>query len=434
MTTSTTTTTSSWSPVDLGPYVRGEQVHEPPVLVERSDGRAILYPRRLTWLSGPPESVKTWFALIACIEAMTMAQNVVYIDFEGDPAEIVERLRALGASDAMILDLFHYIRPYDPLTAQTAKLVLAIAEASHPFVSIIDGVNDAMGASGLDFKDSTDFYKWWGMFGDKLFNLTSGPTMAIDHVVKDTEQRKQYASGTGQKLAKVDVHLGFDVVKDFGRGLTGLAEIHLHKDRAGHLRAIAEKKLLGKLVLTSHPDGHITWEIDPPAQRIDTQGEPITFRPTVLMERISRHMEKIQAPQTQRSIREQVPGDNNAMKTAIAILAEEGYLVGDMTKTYPTYRSIKPYRERSESGLKAVWTDRGDGSGLRSVSPVRGQTGTDHDQAAQTTQSGLPSESDGCPACSKVDYIPLDGGKRRCIACQEVWNFTFVGDIAVQNN
>src|SRR5207247_424713 len=121
-----------------------------------------------------------------------------------------------------------------------------------------------------------------------------GPIIAIDHVVKSAESRGQYASGTGQKQAAVDVHIGLEVIEKFGRGMTGRAKIVLRKDRPGRLWPRTEGKLLGRLVLESDEEtGVVRHSIEPPAA--DGDGK---FRPTALMDRVSRYVEDAVTPPT----------------------------------------------------------------------------------------------------------------------------------------
>jgi hypothetical protein len=80
---------------------------------------------------------------------------------------------------------------------------------------VLDGVNASMGANDLDPDSARDFYKWWQKLGAPLRKLTPGATVCIDHAVKNEENRKQYAAGTGQKLVAVDAHYGIEVTDPF---------------------------------------------------------------------------------------------------------------------------------------------------------------------------------------------------------------------------
>src|SRR5947207_2339491 len=85
-------------PIDivLAPYVAGDVEPERPTMLVRGDGTFLLYPGRLHWLSGEPESLKSWLAQIAVADALEDGLRATYLDFEATPRELVARLRALG--------------------------------------------------------------------------------------------------------------------------------------------------------------------------------------------------------------------------------------------------------------------------------------------------------------------------------------------------
>src|SRR5207248_1537807 len=85
------------------------------------------------------------------------------------------------------------------------------------------------GRSGANPNNSTEFYAWWNVVGDALHRASEAAIIVIDHVVKDREQRQQYASGTIQKSAKTHVHFRIDLAKTFGEGMTGRAPARLQE-------------------------------------------------------------------------------------------------------------------------------------------------------------------------------------------------------------
>jgi len=342
---------TGWARIDLGPHIEGAAADPEPVVLTRTDGVKLLYADKLHWFSGEPESLKSWLAQVAVAQALADGMAVAFLDFEGDAAEIVSRLRALGVGDKAILARLNYHRPEAPMTAQLVDQVVAHAAGANVALCVIDGCQAAMGASGLDSNSAKDFYQWWNRLGRRLQAVTHGPMVVIDHVVKNAENRGQYAAGTGQKLAAVDVHLGLELVRAFGRGLTGESKVILHKDRPGRLRPRASGKLLGRLVLESDAvTGSVGHVIEPAA---DGDGK---FRPTALMERVSRYVELASGPVSQKRIRDEVVGKVKYLVEATRCLLEEGYLettpgpivAGNATATYA---SVRPYRE-SDDGPK----------------------------------------------------------------------------------
>jgi hypothetical protein len=336
---------SGWGRIDLRPHLEGTAAEIEPVALSRTDGVKLLYADRLHWLSGEPESLKSWLAQVAVAQALRDGMVVLYVDFETDAADIVARLRALGATDRAILERLSYYRPQAPMTSTVVDNVVAHAADANVALTVIDGCQAAMGASGLDSNNARDFYQWWNRLGRRLQTETHGPMVVIDHVVKNPENRGQYAAGTGQKLAAVDVHIGLELVRPFGHGLTGEARIVIHKDRPGRLRPVAKGKLLGRLSLVSNPtSGAVTHAIEPPTEDGDAK-----FRPTGLMERVSRYVEDAQTPPTKRKIRTEVRGMETWVVVAADRLVEEGYLAIDAGGRYPVYRSVRPFRENSQA-------------------------------------------------------------------------------------
>ncbi len=340
-------TVTGWERIDLGLHLAGNAEPEPVVLA-RTDGVRLLYADKLHWLSGEPESLKSWLAQVAIAQALGDGMAVMYLDFEGDAAEIVSRLRALGVSDTAMLARLSYHRPEAPMTSQLVDQVIASAADANVAVCVIDGCQAAMGASGLDSNSAKDFYQWWNRLGRRLQTETHGPMVVVDHVVKNAENRGQYAAGTGQKLAAVDCHLGLELVEAFGHGMTGRAKIVLHKDRPGRLRRRAAGTLLGRLVLESDSvTGAVRHSIEPPAA--DGDGK---FRPTALMERVSRYVEEAQTPPTKRQIRAEVIGKEKYLMEATDRLHEEGYLAREASGRQTVYRSLRPFREGAQEPVQ----------------------------------------------------------------------------------
>lgn len=323
-------------------------------MLDRTDGVNLLYAGKVHWISGEPEGNKSWLAQIATADAIMDGLVAFYVDFEDGPGALVGRLRALGASDEAIATRLRYYRPESPMTVENVVHIIADAAKRHPALSVIDGVNAAMGASDFDPNKNTEFYQWWNMLGGPLRKLTSGPMVAIDHVVKNPEARAQYASGTGQKLAAVDVHLGLEVVNPFGRGLTTRVNIILLKDRPGLLRRHAGKwsaghgAPLGRLVMESDPDtGLIRFAIEAPEAAATTG-----FRPTELMEKISQFVGRNHdgPPPAKKGIEEGVSGKAEYKRLALDVLVREGYLTAVPKGNHAVYLSAKPYRQLDDPG------------------------------------------------------------------------------------
>lgn len=359
---------TGWEPAELKPYLNGARPPRPaPSMLQRADGINLLYDGKLHWISGEPEGLKSWLAQIAVADAIMLGLNALYVDFEADAESVIDRLLALGCTPEAILGHLSYHRPEVGVGRRgddTADVLLATARARRPAISVIDGVQASMGLDDLDSNSARDFYHWWGSFGRPLLKLTSGPTIAVDHVVKLSENRKQYAAGTGQKQAAVDVHIGTEILEPFGVGLTGRAALTLQKDRPGMLQRHAGKRIDGRAPLATltmqsfGESGGIRFALEP------NDGKAGGFRPTVYMERVSRYVEITGAggiTQSRTNIEKNVSGKAEYIRQAIVVLVDEGFLqmtpgrvvAGAQTATYI---NVREYREATDP-LKSA--DRG---------------------------------------------------------------------------
>jgi hypothetical protein len=141
--------------------------------------------------------------------------------------------------------------------------------------------------------------------------------VALDHVVKNSDNRGRYAYGSERKGTGSHVHLGLRVVEPFGRDTTGEARLTVHKDREGFL----ERPVAGLFVLESE-NGRCTWRIES-----DESHGPDGFRPTNYMERVSPYLE-LRDPEAQplSRVENQVTGKAEYIRQAVEALLAENYL------------------------------------------------------------------------------------------------------------
>jgi hypothetical protein len=140
-----------------------------------------------------------------------------------------------------------------------------------------------------------------------------------DNVVKSREARGSWAIGSERKKSRADVHLGMQALELFGRDRTGRSRITVHKDRPGHL----VRPVAGVFVLSSEA-GSCTWRIDPD-ESFDAEGE---FRPTHMMQKVSRYLEQcLEAAPSRTQIETVVGGKAATVRLAIDRLILEGYAV-----------------------------------------------------------------------------------------------------------
>lgn len=334
---------TTWEPVNLAAILAGDGPPLVPAVLTRTDGAALLYPGRIHALNGEPESGKSWLALLASQQQITQGSHVLYIDYEDAAESVVERLLALGVTPAILLERFHYIRPNDPIDSN-AKLRVAHALGTWPVtLAVIDGVTEAMSSSGWSINDNDDVARFY----DALPRLIErhGPAVAlIDHVTKDRETRGRYAIGGQHKLAGITgAAYSIDVRAPFGRGLHGIATVTVTKDRHGQIRSqAAGGRHVGELHLHSHGD-----QLDCTLRAPLGSAE---FRPTFLMERISRALEVAPDGLGIRQIRSTVSGKAVAKDQALSLLLAEGFAeVAPGPRGAQLHRTLRPFREAFET-------------------------------------------------------------------------------------
>lgn len=332
-----TSGTSTWDVANLALILAGEQPDIVPTICARDDNACLLYPGKVNAVNAEPEAGKTWLLILACTQELKAGHHVLYIDFEADAADIVNRLLALGATPTQILEQFHYVRPGEPIDAAARVRITQALNAWPITLAVIDGVTEAMATTGWSIKENDDIARFYAALPRHIAN--QGPAVAlIDHVVKDREQRGRYAIGGQHKLAGIDgASYALEVVRPFGRNQDGHSRLIVTKDRHGWVRKVAANaRHAGDLHMRS-TDTHIGLTLNaPPAGGAD--GE---FVPTGLMEAISRQLEAATGPLTKRTIRTIVKGRNQWKDKAL----EHLILAGHATETKGGYTSVTPYRQ-----------------------------------------------------------------------------------------
>jgi hypothetical protein len=111
---------TTWEPVDLGPWLRGEITQpQPSIGIHRCDGIQLIYPGREHAVLGETESGKTWFALGCVAAELALGHHVVYIHYEeGDPGSTMERLGLLGVDLAQITGRLRFVGPTRPVRTE----------------------------------------------------------------------------------------------------------------------------------------------------------------------------------------------------------------------------------------------------------------------------------------------------------------------------
>ena len=335
---------TGWERLDLAAILNGDIPTDLPDLYPRSDDQPLLYQGKVHSFNGEPESGKSWCALAAAVWALTRGRTVTYLDFEDNPASIVGRLIALGATPDDVLHRFHYHRIDQPYNLDASLVLDQALDVAAPTLAVLDGITEAMNLCGLDPYGNTDVAKFWAIIPRRLAR-TGAAVVLIDHVTKSRDERGKWAIGAQHKMAAIDgAAFGFETSQPFGRNRHGVARVTIRKDRPGHLRQHANGDNIGEFHLAS-TEGHVdAWIAPPPEPASDGK-----WRPTALMERVSRHIEL--HPRCSRTeVETEVSGKSEWIRRAITVLLDEAHL-DEVVKGNRRHEltSVKPFRDTSNT-------------------------------------------------------------------------------------
>jgi hypothetical protein len=248
---------TTWEPIDLAPYLSGEiKQPEPTIGAYRSDGQRFIYPGREHAIVGELEAGKTWLAL-ACVAAeLAAGHRVLYLHYEeSDATSTVERLRLLGVAPDVMLELLRFVAPSKPVRGRWLTELLTPA----PTLVVHDGVNEAMSLHGDDIMSAD---------GAATFRRTlivpclrtGAATLACDHLPRANEGRAKDAYGSVHKGNAIDgARFVIEKSQPFGRGLRGVSQVFVTKDRPGQLRRhgkpsqVAGKTFFGTIAVDDSP-------------------------------------------------------------------------------------------------------------------------------------------------------------------------------------
>lgn len=323
-----------WEFVDIGAILDGHWDPPTPTIMRRSDGVGLLYPGRVHSIQGEPGGGKTWLALACAAEVMADGGLVLFIDYEDTPAAVVARLRQLGVADDVIRERFTYVRPDGPLIDKSGRIAaktMSRLAAVNPTMTIIDSVGESIAAEGFNPSDDAEVARWFRLL-PRFMARTGSSVLGLDHVTKDGEKRGLWAIGSQRKLAAID-----------GAAYTVQVIKAPTKGKDGHLKVLCAKDRHG-----THQKGHQVADVhvleDGDRIIVQIRNLPDEFRPTVLMERVSRYLEDNPGA-TQRTICSSVKGNQNHIVSAIGVLVNEGFLRIDATARGHEHHMVATYRD-----------------------------------------------------------------------------------------
>lgn len=414
-----TSTPTSWEPVDLRAHLNGSVEKPTPTMLRRADGKALIYPGRVTTLMGESGSGKSWLGGVHLVaEVIRSGGSCWIIDYEDQPDGVIGRLRAVGLSDDEIADNVVYLQPEVAFGIDARIAMTEMLERRMPDVVVIDSTGEALAVQGANPNADDEVAAWFVALPRWL--ATRGPAVVnIDHIVKtEGDTPTLYPIGSQRKRAAVHALYRVDQVQPLGIGKTGILKITCGKDRAG---TWSRGQVVAEVTITSDRSGEtVDIAVNPPSGTDPSTGQ---FRPTTLMQRVSEFIEGCDSVSTA-AIKTTVKGSRVAyVVDALNVLVDEGYVerITGGARGQVTYRSVRAYRELDEmtthSGgngrvdpsdgqpfppFPPVPTHSRNGSGpsddpFRVPTPYRGNGNGSRTDAPEAFEAAVPTPSDTRP-------------------------------------
>lgn len=327
---------------DVAALLDSELEPEQADFLTRTDGAALFYAGKMHVLQAEPSSGKSWLALAAALEVLTIGGAVVYLDYEDTSKGILGRLLALGAEPSHVRERFAYAQPAGAFGPQERAELGKLLDRLNPDLVVIDGVAEALARDGLSEDKASEVVTWIEKL-PRYIAKTGAAVVMLDHVVKDREQQGRWARGSGAKLAAVDgATYQVKVTSAFSRHRAGTMKLVVAKDRPGGVGAIGDVAAVA--TIEPKADGaRVLIRLDPNTVEI-AASDP--WKPTVLMEKVSRAIEEAVTPLTASALKTLVHSEKPKLVVeAIARLIAEGWVVESSGKP-KTLTVAKPYRHQ----------------------------------------------------------------------------------------
>lgn len=336
-------THGGWAPIDLTDVLTGESTGPVPTVLAVQGAAPLFYTGRTNLIFGESGAGKTWVALLAVREALEQGRGVVYIDLEDTPEGLIGRLRLLGCSTDQLARHLVYIQPEVPWGATAQAALARIIDDRDVALVVLDSTGEAMAADGVKGNDDDDVARWFTVCPKYL--ARRGPAVVIiDHIPKDDQAAPLSPIGSQRKKAAIDgAAYRIDAPKPPSKDREGLLVATTSKDRHG-TRSKGQKA--AEVALVPSPHGGMAAGVTAPQTAPVRSGE--TFRPVVLMERVSQTLDQYPGISGERIV-SLTTGKAKYLREAIGCLIAEGFVELDPTPGKFAYRNLKPFRADDET-------------------------------------------------------------------------------------
>jgi len=286
---------------------------------------------------------KTFLALVAIAERLQRDEPALFIDWEDSADGTTARLLDLDCTPDQLARC-DYISPSTALTFGI-KALHELGAVRRWTLVVIDSAGESMAAGGIDPNADGQVATWMAL-AKSLTRIPSEPAvLMLDHVPKANDVPASYAIGSQRKLAAITgASYRCDTVIEPAIGKPGKFRLVVAKDRLGNR---AKGSTAAEMHFDTDGDDLTIRLTVSEYQAAHDRGE--RFRPTVLMERVSRWLE-LNPGSSQRQIRESVEGKEKPIIMAIEVLIDEGYVsVADGARGARLHSVDKSFREVDDS-------------------------------------------------------------------------------------
>lgn len=327
----------------------GQAPEQPkPVYGRRTDHTALFYPAAVNGVFGDPEHGKTWLAQIAIVEALTTEhETAAFIDTDHNGADATAaRLILLGAPIAAIADpnRFRYYSPED-----RDELLAAVDDVTNRRMNVvlIDSLGEVFPMLGVSTNDSDELSTAMRQVCTRPANA-GACVITIDHLPKGADARGTgfAIGGIAKKRMIRGAYIRAEAKTQPTPGGIGRIALRIEKDTTGELRKSSGGSYAGTLILDSTQPHATTWTIEP--GEAPARNEDGTFRPTVVMEQISRFVES-NPEATAREIENAIPGKGTRTREALKLLIQEQWIARTPgPRNSFQHHTLKPFRRHQD--------------------------------------------------------------------------------------
>lgn len=304
----------------------------------------LLYPEAVVAVVGRYSSGKSWVSYRWAIEQARAGRVALIIDYENSLRAVRAKLRTLGATREDAARLAYWGQPGSLLagTRGGAAYRQWLVEFT-PSLVVIDSVAKSAASCGLNDSRPEEYIQWETQVAVPAKQV-GACCLLIDHVGHQQEgsDAGKRARGASSKPDQADVQYLITMVEQLSKEQPGRATIKVLKDRHG-ARAIGD---VAAEVAFTPVDGGATLRVVVSAAVPAVKAADGGFRPTGVMERVSRYLEGAGGPATQSQVLTAVGGNERTVLRALEVLVAEGFVAPSSgARGSKLSTAVRPYRD-----------------------------------------------------------------------------------------